>query len=132
MGNINIFLDKNTETNENLDTTKVGVNTIDIGIGEVNNQIWIWMVDIWVTDIIFVITLFSKIILLNGNTYQMLGNNTLPEIIKYDVQCLDQSNIQHFKMSNSSALKSIIGEGAVSVCLHGRNQINLDNEKICC
>ena len=88
------------------------------------------MVDIWVTDIIFVITFFSKIILLNGNTYQMLGNNTLPEIIKDDVQCLDQSNIQHFKMSNSSALKSIIGEGAVSVCLHIRNQINLDNGQI--
>ena len=59
----------------------------------------------------------------------MLGNNTLPEIIKDDVQCLDQSNIQHFKMSNSSALKSTIGKGAVSVCLHVINQINLDNGK---
>ena len=60
MDNINIFLDKNNETNENLDTTKVGVNTIDIGIGEVNNQIWIWMVDIWVTDILFFINFLSK------------------------------------------------------------------------
>ena len=61
MDNIKIFLDKNTETNENLDTTKDGVITIDIGIGQVNNQIWIWMVDIWVTDILLVITFFSRL-----------------------------------------------------------------------
>ena len=61
----------------------------------------------------------------------MLGNNTLPEIIKDDEQCLDKPTIQHSTMSDLSALKSIIGEGAVSVCLHVRNQINLDNEKIC-
>ena len=76
--------------------------------------------------------LLFQIILLKGNTYQILCNNTLPDIIRDDVQSLDKSTIQHSTMSNSSALKSIIGEGAVSVCLHGRNQINLDNKKICC
>ena len=58
-----------------------------VGIGEKNYQCWICTVDTWVIDISFILDFMAPQKRKRGESYQIYGNNPLPEKIKYNTKC---------------------------------------------
>ena len=60
------------------------------------------------------------------------GNNNTPDNTKYNTQCYDDPNKQHFMWGNSSELQSENNKGPVSGGIHVTNQLTLRNNKFLC
>ena len=57
---------------------------MDVGIGEINNQGWIWIMTTGVTAILFVLAFPENLKI--GSSYWIHGNTPIPEHMKYDTQ----------------------------------------------
>ena len=64
-------------------------------------------------------------------SYWRHGNTPLPEKMKHNTQCCDDPTIQHFMWGDPPELKSENNsKGSRSDCLHVRNKVTLNNEKL--
>ena len=88
------------------------------------------MVDTQVTDIPVGLAFMenSK----NKDSWWRNGTTTLPDNTKYNTQCYDDPNKQHFIWGNSSELNSENSKGPVSVGLHVTIQLTLNDENSVC
>ena len=99
------------------------------GIGETNSPDWSWVVDTQLTYTPF--GLAFRVNLKKGS-YLRHVNITLPEKMKYNTQCCDDTTIQHFMWGKSPELKLENNKVSVLNGLHVGNQVTLNYKKLVC